>query len=286
MKQLFFILGVLCSFLVNAQTADTPEDDFSRMVSQNKVWQPYLHHTEYPNSWGEQDVAYFFDGFEEKNGKTYSRLVFENDRETTCALLREEDGRVYILLNDDFINRYNLDLSEKQELKDTDFVLYDFNLKEGDVFDTIVSFGMSYSQGGTLYIETRRVLQVYILDVNGHELRAQESIREDDQYITEDCIVEGFGPSNQLDLLFTNYLFEAGTVYTNRLFDIVKDKTTEEVLLSHSSLWNAINNSGVTAPEIGSGVKDGKMYDIMGREVKNPQPGSVYIQNGRKFVAR
>ena len=29
---------------------------------------------------------------------------------------------------------------------------------------------------------------------------------------------------------------------------------------------------------------DGKIYDLMGREIHDPQPGTVYIRNGKKYV--
>ena len=31
--------------------------------------------------------------------------------------------------------------------------------------------------------------------------------------------------------------------------------------------------------------KDARMYDLNGREIRNPEPGTVYIQGGRKHVA-
>ena len=34
------------------------------------------------------------------------------------------------------------------------------------------------------------------------------------------------------------------------------------------------------------GRYDDRMYDMMGRKIRNPLPGTVYIQRGRKFVSR
>ena len=31
---------------------------------------------------------------------------------------------------------------------------------------------------------------------------------------------------------------------------------------------------------------DSSIYDLMGREIKEPTPGTVYIQGGRKLIAR
>ena len=32
--------------------------------------------------------------------------------------------------------------------------------------------------------------------------------------------------------------------------------------------------------------KDNSIYDLMGRKVERPQKGNIYIQNGKKFVAK
>ena len=44
-------------------------------------------------------------------------------------------------------------------------------------------------------------------------------------------------------------------------------------------------------PEVGfdmgrTQAKDDKKYDLNGREIRNPLPGTVYIQNGEKHVAK
>ena len=31
---------------------------------------------------------------------------------------------------------------------------------------------------------------------------------------------------------------------------------------------------------------DTRMFDLFGREIRDPQPGTIYVQGGRKFVAR
>ena len=32
--------------------------------------------------------------------------------------------------------------------------------------------------------------------------------------------------------------------------------------------------------------KDNSVYDLIGRKVERPQKGNIYIQNGKKFVAK
>ena len=33
-------------------------------------------------------------------------------------------------------------------------------------------------------------------------------------------------------------------------------------------------------------IKDGKMYDIMGREISQPRRGEIYIKNGQKMIEK
>ena len=43
---------------------------------------------------------------------------------------------------------------------------------------------------------------------------------------------------------------------------------------------------GVSAVASDAGNGDNRMYDLMGREISNPLPGTIYIRGGRKYVAR
>ena len=276
MKKILLIIGLLCSFLVNAQTA--PDDDFTRMVSQNKIWKPVCYNMGYsaPSCW-DGDVTYLFDGFVEKNGKRYSRLVLDKDREFTVALMREEGGRVYFLMDDNFINYFHVS-GKDLELKDTEVVQYDFNLKQGDKIDMFLpGNGMN----------TRTIGKTFTADLKGHKVRMQEILYEDGvpAPVDNNYVVEGIGPFSSICLLFVqDYIMACNqTIMT---LNHVEDKNTGEELINEKDIEKAILTAKVKEVSDGGGVKDGKIYDIMGREVKNPQPGSVYIQNGRKFVAR
>ena len=62
------------------------------------------------------------------------------------------------------------------------------------------------------------------------------------------------------------------------------------------SVWDngecVFTEDDFNAPAITSGVitaeaerpADNRIYDLMGREIHNPQPGTVYIRNGKKYV--
>ena len=36
----------------------------------------------------------------------------------------------------------------------------------------------------------------------------------------------------------------------------------------------------------GLSTKDGKSYDLTGKQVNDPEPGTIYIQDGEKRIAR
>ena len=62
------------------------------------------------------------------------------------------------------------------------------------------------------------------------------------------------------------------------------------------SVWDngecVFTEDDFNAPAITSGVitaeaerpADNRIYDLMGREIHDPQPGTVYIRNGKKYV--
>ena len=47
------------------------------------------------------------------------------------------------------------------------------------------------------------------------------------------------------------------------------------------ALYSGIGNINAEEPE-----HDTRMYDLMGREIRNPQRGTIYIQDGEKRIAR
>ena len=46
-------------------------------------------------------------------------------------------------------------------------------------------------------------------------------------------------------------------------------------------MYSGIGNINAEEPE-----HDTRMYDLMGREIRNPQRGAIYIQDGEKRIAR
>ncbi len=69
----------------------------------------------------------------------------------------------------------------------------------------------------------------------------------------------------------------------------VPDHSAYLVYDSTAATLEAVYDDTVTGIGQTTAVKlpaDGKVYDMQGREVKHPQPGSLYVKNGMKFICR
>lgn len=58
------------------------------------------------------------------------------------------------------------------------------------------------------------------------------------------------------------------------------------VLILNEDLYNNVTGAGISQSVMDPTSSDNRIFDLQGRQVSNPQPGSVYIRGGRKFVAR
>ena len=75
---------------------------------------------------------------------------------------------------------------------------------------------------------------------------------------------------------------------------INKYKDTSRNCMGWEKFWNYVEidpsefpTTAIDFPAIvETQSKDDSVYDLMGRKVELPQKGNVYIQNGKKFVAK
>ncbi len=98
----------------------------------------------------------------------------------------------------------------------------------------------------------------------------------DDNYSTSDALVEILDNG---DLRFmTNYyaIYLDFTTYVNTQYVIYPDAIAKR---------DDGHSSSVTVVKVDEAA-DGPMYDLMGRRIINPQPGQIYIQNGKKYIAK
>ena len=75
-----------------------------------------------------------------------------------------------------------------------------------------------------------------------------------------------------------------------RMHHIIDRATREEIFTYEDFSKPSVGVEEIPAEQPSDGVQakpeDNKMYDLNGREIRNPLPGTVYIQNGEKHVAK
>ena len=213
------------------------------------------------------------------------------------ALLREENGKVYMLLPEEGVHVYDSEndnwMSETQPVAPgEEALLYDSTLDTGDDRDgyytcSLLGAGIQMKADGN-------TARTGVKEVEGKELKwlrdapevlpftaqeGEEPARSAAQYL-EGVGNISYGDMTRLsggDQITLDGVREL--VRFNRLYD-----AGGNVLLGSETPMDA-PNAGISGIETAGG-DDAKMYDLMGREIRNPLPGTVYIQKGKKFVAR
>lgn len=179
---LIFFVSLLISPMChsnNYQSAynalNDPDHDYIPFIEEGKEWVYTLYWRDPVTEWQRHRVwKYIFDGTEEKYGKLYHRLVNTkyyiggygdgDDHQHlepqeplgVVALLREEDKRVFLLVENEsyfifdpqcesvyplcfeyFADKFDKYSSKKQTIPGEEILIYDFNLEEGDTIWTM-----------------------------------------------------------------------------------------------------------------------------------------------------
>ena len=269
--------------------ADFDAPAYRPLVQEGKAWSQISY------KWFEDYGRYgkiwlpemYFKGKCERNGKEYS--VLRTSPDDVWALMRQDGGKVYLLLDENFMSRYDFyddfgQVADLSKYRDTEVLVYDFDAKKGDEFQ-----GIYYrSVDNAFYLNT--AMNVYGVDeisVNGQNLR-----RLNISYIG--YIVEGYGAQNSNCLIPQLVDCMAGMHdYCDpelRMHHIIDRATREEIFTYEDFSKPSVGVEEIPAEQPKDGVQakphDNKMYDLNGREIRNPLPGTVYIQNGEKHVAK
>ncbi len=233
-----------------------------RMIQEGRVWEYYVSdvaaHTE-------KFIRYGFKGTTEKYGHTYHNLTDLADG-STVALMREEDYRVWILLDEGTMDYEGKDPVEVTP--GTEGLLYDFS---SGMFDTrkmvYCSTPETEAPYGRLYFLDRKVPHVEIGAGDRLVINPTDAL-------PGSLSVQGVGtlsgtlcrPSTD-----TNRV----NIRLNNLYDA-----------EGNIIYKGENKAGVEEIAAEETMEDSRMFDLMGREIRNPLPGTVYIQNGKQFIAR
>ncbi len=239
------------------------------MIREGQVWEYHL-------SGGKADVGnverllrFGFKGTVERNGTEYHRLI-DLDTEETVALMREEYRQVYILLPED------KDSGEKER----EALLYDFGYRMLSGVESVAFRGHDWDNPfGNPYMHVQSASHLYGMPSdNGTRIR---------------WVFVHYGPEAPYSAIEG-----IGSIWGGTLFAPVADKTEYTDSAPRIVFNNLYDSEGnvlfpgadkkVAGMETVSGddrANDSRIYDLNGREIRNPEPGTVYIQGGRKHVA-
>ena len=259
---------------------------YEPLVQEGLVWN--TSHEGHEDNGRPYDVfnSWYFDAPVEMYGRAYHPLK-QNDK--TFGYMRQDGDKVYLLVDGENISGigYYNENRDWYELSTGDEVLiYDFGAKEGDKYMSV-----SMDEHGFFYAYPQMVevcvVKADTVMVNGHERRRQYLSIWSDEQPTGYIAVEGVG-INTGTVHLPQYIILAGP--GSRVFHFDSMTDSEGNMLFTGADFNApAYDAGV--PEVGfdtglTPAKDNKMYDLNGREIRNPLPGTVYIQNGEKHVAK
>ena len=283
-----------------ASTAGIPRT-YVPTIREDRVWCYWGHRG--PNY---DDLLHHihFPGTVEVGGKTYRKGILfktvkydyvvdqnaytvaeETDRSVTMYYLREEDGKIYQLQHsDDTGYPYRVTGSLPENLNPDDYcegILYDWSLMEGDVFVPEIDCDGGYY--GDMVVEYGDNITV-----DGEECRVMGFSSFPPFSVNEYPFIEGIG---------CTFNGTVGHYYFDMLAGGGGSDSVPEI---DSYLKCVYNGEGklIYGEEVklADGVNDiitdkaddteAQVYDLMGRRVTNPLPGSVYVRNGRKFVGK
>ena len=292
---------------------------YEPLIREDRVWEYYS----YDDFWGTITHSlsqYQFDETQVINGKTYHQLKLKGmvswqetsqtsetqTVDSVAALLREEDGVVYMLVQTPIIKIYdteNRSFVQQIPEENQEVVIYDFTqIQPGDYF---YASGNPYHGNQTVELQYHcpMITKYCVVEVTDDAGRNKITLRN--CAVSEVCeslgwnypeetwgetyadvnIIEGIGnigagsfliPETEGRGAFPNGC--SGDIRFNNLYDLDGNVVYKGANVQKPS-------SGIES--IGADAKTpGKLYDLTGREIRNPQRGTIYIQDGEKHIAR
>ena len=294
-----FQLSLLSVLLSTAASASA--DEYKSMIRQDRVWLCTS---------GKRDeyTAKYMKFMDSKDfmDKTYTRVStikkvtwdygmtdirIEEDIDETDAWMREEDGKVYLLLNGWEPYPYT-DSDSSTELYEG--LLYDFNAEEGSSFEGTAMYRHCEDWTGVYWEGWYHVVGVGTETVAEEDVKSWDvkfSLTKDGERSTQTYrIVEGIGIVDYNGVYGGLYYLESfehtsGHYFYNG-FDCCMD-------LDGNILYPMDYNKELPGGGLPSSVitteqpeAEAPLYDILGRRIANPAPGQLYIQGGKKHIAK
>ena len=295
MKKLIILALLLVSLAAQA---------YEPLIREDRIWEYCVEGADgeglFPSHYS-YTLNFKFDGTVNINGNIYHKLncwygFDENPSPQTVAYMRESYGDVYLLLQQDRISCDCIDLTLPVS-QNSEVLLYSDN--DDPALRNIVAY--TYEDIHTIDVHAglsitaaqpvNKTLRVNDKDWNVHIFYKEvtdpdEELDIDSSEAEEQVIyVEGVGnaglgylhlPASIRIEMTTNghysksYFLRQKDLYGNTVFDAkwLKDQ------------------SGVTEIVPQERPKDAKSYDLTGKHVTDPEPGTIYIRDGEKHIAR
>ena len=305
MKRIYILIVSVISLIAMSVRASAYEP----MVRTDRIWEYYVD-SYYPMyDIQKRALAQIrFDKKIEVGNKEYYRLTVKEETrwesvtdsitvnpkeykpDRVVAFMREENGKIWIA-GEDASDKGNGSIfsviSSEEALNSSnsrDLLLYDFTLNVGD---SINHFGHHcpgltnsgfFNSGEYLWPAKNVVAETGTVDVNGVDSKYYLLKYMD----SRDIIIEGIGPA-QSSLVRPEVEREMTMAGQREFLNGVYDGEGNKIFGKWE--FSVPANAGIS--DVVAPVNaDKRMYDLMGREIKEPAPGVVYIQGGRKLIAR
>lgn len=294
-----FMLGGLCVLFAMAPLSSYAEDmpdpevsvgdserEYVPMIREDRVWE--YKHVRIPDSWYHK---MHFSGEMEKFGRKYH--VFKqcdtslDDENTYYSLLREENGKVYMVNKN-----YGIEQPDKSEIyegtvvdtESEEILLYDFTKDKGDsVLQYWTNFSGSFLEMPMVFFSNQMTIdETEYITIDGEDCLVQKF---DQSTTVANCppFVEGVGciEDGMLDIMMLSN-FPAGVdlrVHLSAVYD-----GDGNVIFRPSDLnKNGIDNID---DEYCSESSQTEYYDLQGMRVDSPVKGSIYIVRDNRNAAR
>lgn len=310
-----YLLSIILSIVLSDALCCAVESP--TMIRYDRIWECI----DYQNAY--DYVKYMrFDGTEEINGKTYHRLItfkkvvpiydftekchhYDKVFDNICeheGFLREEAGIVYTLAakenregseshyegyvgrhyvpNDDWDGNKNWEISEVP--------IYNFNCQPGETLK-IVTFTGPGSYGGLGFYTDVTVMEKTYREIDGESNVEIEvywpTVREDETWYFPHTFIEGIGATSDGCLNYHEFADKPTCLWYHNCLNRVYNTNGELIFESPKGvIYSDLLFEGLGIDEIKESQPSSKKYDIFGREIRQPMPGQIYIQGGRKYI--
>ncbi|MDE7410131.1 MAG: hypothetical protein K2N09_08935 [Muribaculaceae bacterium] len=320
-KTLLFGIMILSGFAVTGAFSASAEE-YKSMIRYDRVWECYSD----GYGSGLTVKCMRFVGAEEINGKEYHKIetfrkIFpEIDYSNNTWIhdnyvdglhehegyLREENGMVYTLIvcakdnlpvyDGRFDTAYGpLFIPGKYEPNDNEVLfempVYDFTIKRGELYN-----GMSFCKGDS-HLCAFTVIRDENIDIKGEDYRKICLVSGD---LTENLdykdyngeeIIEGIGATEYGCLNYHELNDRPAMIWAHNYFTRLLDLDGNVLYnprpyamfdISYESFQTPDNVEAITTSvELAT-----PLYDILGRRIVSPAPGQLYIQGGKKHIAK